>query len=160
MIRVRWLSAPGLLASSALILLPATASPLAAQEAGADEAPAAAQEAAPEAATDKAMSWLALVDEGDYEGSWKQSAGSFQDAVTPSVWETSVTDARSQFEPFGERTSIGSRQITDPPGAPPGDYVILQYRTEASGDRTVVETVALVKEGEAWKVGGYFVQPE
>lgn len=162
MIGFRWLSAPGLVALSALILLPAAASPLAAQEAEAAEDMDMATDdaAAIEDATEAATEWLVLIDEGAYEESWKQSASAFQDAVTPAVWHTSVTDARGPLEPFGERTLIGSQQLTDPPGAPPGDYVVLQYRTEISGDRTAVETVVPMKEGDTWKVSGYFVQPE
>lgn len=153
-------SIPAILVSG--LLLPFAAAPLAGQEAGADRAddPGAEEtSAAIEAATAAATEWLALIDAGDYEESWKEAASAFQDAVTPAVWETSVTEARSQFEPFGERTLTSSRQVTDPPGAPAGEYTILQYRTEVSGDRTVTETVVPMKEGDAWKVSGYFVQP-
>lgn len=140
------------------LLLPFAATPLAAQDAEAsppaDEAPAEI-----EAATAAATEWLALVDAGEYEESWRQAASGLQDAVTPAVWESSLTDARSQFGPFGERTLTSSQQVTDPPGAPAGEYVMLQYRTEVSDDRTVTETVVPMKEGDAWKVSGYFVQP-
>jgi hypothetical protein len=146
-----------LLAAAALILLPLDARPLAAQEA--DAADAADDTSAAEAAAAAATEWLALIDAGEYEQSWKEAASAFQDALTPAVWETSLTDARSQFEPFGERTLTSSQQVTDPPGAPAGDYVILQYRTEVTGDRTVTETVVPMKDGDAWKVSGYFVRP-
>ena len=36
---------------------------------------------------------------------------------------------------------------------------MLQYRTEVSSDRTVTETVVPMKDGDACKVSGYFVQP-
>jgi len=107
-----------------------------------------------------ATEWLALLDAGEYEASWKQAASAFRDAVTPAVWTESVTNARGSLEPFGDRELISSQQLTDPPGAPPGDYVILQYRTDVAGDRTVVETVVPMREGDAWKVSGYFVNPE
>lgn len=143
------------------LLLPFAATPLAAQDQGAEADPPTTDEASAEveAAAAAATEWLALVDAGEYEESWRQAASAFQDAVTPAVWETSLTDARSQFEPFGERTLTSSQQVTDPPGAPAGEYVMLQYRTEVSGDRTVTETVVPMKEGDAWKVSGYFVQP-
>lgn len=142
------------------LLLPFAATPLAAQDQDAEPDPAANEASAEiEAATAAATEWLALVDAGEYEESWRQAASGLQDAVTPAVWETSLTDARSQFGPFGERTLTSSQQVTDPPGAPAGEYVMLQYRTEVSGDRTVTETVVPMKEGDAWKVSGYFVQP-
>jgi hypothetical protein len=150
-----------LLAGAALMLPPLHAQPLAAQEADAADTADAADDtsAAVEAATAAATEWLTLIDAGEYEESWKEAASAFQDAVTPAVWETSLTDARGQFEPFGERTLTSAQQVTDLPGAPAGDYVILQYQTEVSGDRTVTETVVPMKEGDQWKVSGYFVRP-
>jgi len=147
---VRRVSALALPVSAALILLPSTIRPLAAQEASTDV----------EAASAAATKWLALIDAGEYEASWTQAASGFQDAVTPAVWTESVTNARGSLEPFGDRELISSQQVTDPPGAPPGDYVILQYRTDVAGDRTAVETVVPMREGDAWKVSGYFVNPE
>jgi len=146
--------------ASGLMLLFAV-SPLAAQETEAPDAADAADDtaAAIEGATAAATEWLALIDAGEYEESWKEAASAFQDALTPAVWESALTDARSQFEPFGQRTLTSSQQMTDPPGAPAGDYVILQYQTEVSEDRTVTETVVPMKEGDHWKVSGYFVQP-
>ena len=141
------------------LLLPFAATPLAAQDAEA-EASADGASAEVEAAAAAATEWLALLDAGEYEESWREAASAFQDAVTPAVWETSLNDARSPFEPFGERTLTSSQQLTDPPGAPAGDYVLLQYSTEVSGDRTVTETVVPMKEGDAWKVSGYNVQPQ
>lgn len=141
-------------------LLPFTATPLAAQEAEGANPAADEASAVLEAATAAATEWLEIIDAGEYEESWQEAASAFQDAVTPATWRESVTGARGPLEPFGERTLIASQQVTDPPGAPPGEYVILQYRTEVSGDRTAVETVVPMKEGDAWKVSGYFVQPE
>lgn len=144
--------------TAGLLVLPFAATPLAAQDA---EAKPSAETASPEieAAAAAATEWLALVDAGEYEESWREAASAFQDAVTPAVWETALIDARGQFEPFGERTLTSSQQMTDPPGAPAGDYILLQYRTEVSGDRTVTETVVPMKEGDVWKVSGYFVRP-
>lgn len=87
-----------------------------------------------------AIEWLALVDDGDYQESWSQAASPVQDAVTLDGWTTSLQDARGPLEPFGERTLVDSREMTNPPGAPEGEYV-------------------LVEENEVWKVIGYFVQP-
>ena len=36
----------------------------------------------------------------------------------------------------------------------------MQFRTQVSGARTVIETVVPMKEGGAWKVSGYFVKAE
>lgn len=124
----------------------------------------AQDEAAPDmeainAARAIAIEWLALVDTGDYQESWSQAASPVQDAVTLDGWTTSLQGARGSLEPFGERTLVDSREMTNPPGAPEGEYVFLHYRTEAANDQTVTETVVLIEENDVWKVIGYFVQP-
>ena len=46
------------------------------------------------------------------------------------------------------------------PGAPTGDYVVVQYTTRfANGPAAVVETVTAMREPDgAWKAAGYFVR--
>lgn len=116
-------------------------------------------EAEQEAALESANEWLTTVDEGDYEASWALAAGAFQEAVTVDQWTAAVGQARGPYEPFGERTLLGAQYTNELPNAPAGEYVIMQYRTAAKSG-TVIETIACLKEGDAWKVSGYFVKPE
>lgn len=111
------------------------------------------------AARGVAVKWLALLDAGDYEETWSQAASPVQNAVSLADWMTSLQDTRGPLEPFGERTLVDSRDITDPAGAPPGNYVFLHYRTQVAQDQTATETIVLVDEDDVWKVIGYFVQP-
>jgi hypothetical protein len=105
--------------------------------------------------------WLALVDSGDVAKSWDEAALVFQLSVTKSKWEQAVRSARAPFEPFGARHEILARYTTDPPNAPPGRYVVLQYKTDVSGGRHVVETVVPTFDGQrGWRVSGYFVRLE
>jgi hypothetical protein len=134
----------------ALLLAAATALPAQTTEQEVDEA----------AAVTAVMEWLAIVDALDYSGSWDAAALAFQEAVTREDWVTSVTNARASFEPFGERVQTASRHMTDPPDAPPGEYALMQFRTQVSGERTVIETVVPMKEDGVWKVSGYFVKGE
>jgi hypothetical protein len=134
----------------AMILAAAAALPAQTTEQEADEA----------AAVIAVMEWLAVVDAGDYAGSWDAAAAAFQGAVTREGWVAAVTGARSSFEPFGERVQIASRKMTNPENAPPGEYALMQFRTQVSGERTVIETVVPMKEDGAWKVSGYFVKAE
>jgi hypothetical protein len=62
---------------------------------------------------------------------------------------------------------LGARELlvasfqTKLPNAPPGPYVVLQYRTQAGGQKTVVETVTPMKDEDGrWRVSGYFVRLE
>ena len=145
-----------------VFLLGASTSLLAQEDAGEmqEEAAQAEHEADIEAAAESAASWLQLVDEGDYEASFETAAEILQNQVTLEQWTTTIGQARGQIDPVGERTRTDARYTTDIPGAPAGEYVLLRYSTEASGDRTVGETVAQMKQADgSWKVVGYFVQP-
>ena len=108
-----------------------------------------------------AHAWLALVDKGEIAKSWDEAALSFQLAVTKIKWTQLVVSARAPFEPFGARHQILARYTTDPPNAPPGQYVLLQYKTDVSGGRQVVETVVPTLDGKrGWRISGYFVRLE
>ena len=105
--------------------------------------------------------WLALVDKGEIAKSWDEGALVLQLGVTETKWEQLVRSARAPFEPFGARHQIMARYTTDPPNAPPGQYVLLQYQTDVSGGRHVVETVVPTLDGKrGWRVSGYFIRLE
>jgi len=145
------------------LLLASLAAPVMAQEADeAADATTTVQDEdalALEAATVAALDWLALLDDGKYEESWQAGASAMQENVTAEQWSTALKDAREPLEPFGARKLLESRKVTDPQGAPAGEYIFLHYRTQAANEQTVTETVVLLEEGDAWKVAGYFVQP-
>jgi len=108
-----------------------------------------------------AHTWLALVDKGEIARSWDEGALVLQLGVTKTKWEQLVRSARAPFEPFGARHQIMARYTTDPPNAPPGQYVLLQYQTDVSGGRHVVETVTPTFDGKrGWRVSGYYVRLE
>ena len=76
------------------------------------------------------------------------------------VW-LALVDKGGPFEPFGARRRIMARYTTEPPNAPPGQYVLLQYSTTVSRGRQVVETVVPVLDGKrGWRVSGYWVRLE
>jgi hypothetical protein len=113
------------------------------------------------AAQTAASSWLRLVDRGQVGESWDSAASPFRGAVARPAWTAAVGTARKPFEPLGARTLLSASLQTKLPGAPPGEYVVLQYRTKAAGGRTVVETITPMKEPDGrWRVSGYYIRPE
>lgn len=118
-----------------------------------------------EAAKEAALEWLALVDGGDYAGSWEHAGKLLQAAVTKEGWANAGQSVRSQVATslpgldFSTRGLITARYTEDIPNAPPGEYVIAQYGI-THAEQKIIETVTLQLEDEAWKVVGYFIQPE
>lgn len=113
-----------------------------------------------EAAAEVGLTWLELIDAGEYEEGWAIGASTLQNSGSPQSLEATINAGRRAYRPLGARTLVGFQQMNNPPNAPPGDYVMLQYRTEVSGDRTIIETVVPRQDGDAWRVAAYFIQRE
>ena len=66
------------------------------------------------------------------------------------------------------RTPLGSlisRQVktqtykTELPGAPDGEYVVIQFDTSFENKRSAIETVTPMRDKDgAWRVSGYFIR--
>ena len=120
---------------------------------------AVAQEKPEQLAQHSAESWLQGIDSGNYAGSWDQAAALFKGAVTKEQWKSALTATRT---PLGKLVSRKLRSATytkSLPGAPDGEYVVLQYDTSFEHKQSAIETITpmLDKDG-VWRVSGYFIK--
>jgi hypothetical protein len=118
-----------------------------------------ANEVAEKAAVKAAGAWLSLVDDGNYAESWNQASGLFKAAVTKEQWQQSLKAVRV---PLGKMVAreLKSKQYTKTlPGAPDGEYVVIQYKTTFENKKSAIETVIpmLEKDGR-WRVSGYYIK--
>jgi hypothetical protein len=113
------------------------------------------QEEAAVAAADK---WLALVDTGDYETSWKRAASLFRNAVSPEVWAASASAGRLPFGKLVSRKLVSANSMTTLPGAPDGKYVVIQYSAVYEHKQAAIETVTPMFDDGEWKVSGYYIK--
>jgi hypothetical protein len=105
-----------------------------------------------------AEAWLALVDKGQYGQSWETAAEAFKKGVSKANWVNSLTGGR---KPLGDVKSrkLKSQQYTKAlPGAPDGQYVILQYETSFANKASAVETITPMLDNGPWKVSGYYLK--
>ena len=116
-------------------------------------------QAAVEQAKKATEAWLKLIDEGKYRESWEQASTSFKDHVTAEQWEKMVGDARKPFGAVVSRNFKLAHYSTSLPGAPDGEYVVIQYDTSFANKKASVETITpmLDKDGQ-WRVSGYFIK--
>ena len=118
--------------------------------------------AGPEAekqATDAAMIWLRLIDDGRYAQSWKDASGYFRGAVTEKGWEASLRGVREPLGTVQSRAVRGTKEATSLPGAPDGHYVVIELRTSFSAKASASETVTFMEERDgAWRAAGYFIR--
>src|SRR5215470_2117636 len=119
-----WLTVMGLLIVSA---------------AGAIDARAGAEDV--KGATDAALVWLALIDDGNYSQSWSNASSFFRGAVTQKSWETSLRGLRNPLGKVVSRGVMKANETESLPGAPDGNYVVIQLETSFAAKASATETV-------------------
>ena len=121
--------------------------------------PLAADEAAEKAAQAAAKEWLSLVDQGKYAESWENAAAYFKNAVPEKQWLQSMKGARQPLGKMVSRELLKATFATKLPGAPDGQYVVIQYATSFENKSSAVETVTpMLDPDQKWRVSGYFIK--
>jgi hypothetical protein len=121
--------------------------------------PAATSAEGPEkAAESAALAWLALVDAGNYAQSWNTASTMFRQNVTQSQWQAAAANARGPVGALKSRTLSSATYARTLPGAPDGEYVVIQFTASFEHKAAAVETVTPMKDQDgAWHVSGYFI---
>ena len=88
-----------------------------------------------------AESWLALVDDGKYGESWDAAADYLKNAVTKDDFVKSLTAARKPLGKLKSREVKSKEYRTSLPGAPDGEYVVIQFKTVFENKKSAIETV-------------------
>jgi len=111
------------------------------------------------AAIASAEKWLRIVDKGNYRESWEESSEYFKQAVTQDQWEQAVQAVR---EPLGKLISRKVKSAiyrTSLPGAPDGQYVVIQFSTSFENKKSGIETVTpMIDKDGKWRVSGYYIK--
>lgn len=106
-----------------------------------------------------AEQWLSLVDAGRYAASWKTAAALFKNAIPKEQWERQLNAVRKPLGDLISRKLIGAKHTISLPGAPAGEYVVLQFETSFANKKTAIETVTPMREKDgSWRVSGYYVK--
>ncbi|MFQ5747239.1 MAG: DUF4019 domain-containing protein [Gemmatimonadota bacterium] len=124
------------------------------------DGPAPAPDEGPEAQAERAaLAWLELVDAGAYAESWREAAGTFRTFVEAAAWDRQLTAVRSALGACRERRRTAARYATELPGAPDGEYVVLEFASSFENKASAVETVTPMREEDGqWRVSGYFIR--
>ena len=119
----------------------------------------AEQADAEKAALAAAQAWLKLVDEGKYTESWNEASEYFKRAITKEQWEQTIQAGREPLGKAVSRTLKSTQYATSLPGAPDGEYVVIQFDSAFTNKKTAVETITpmLDKDG-MWRVSGYYIK--
>ncbi len=118
-----------------------------------------AQQKPEQLAQQSADAWLALVDSGQYADSWQEASELFKAHVTKEQWQDALRATRDPLGKMLSRKLKSATYKTTLPGAPDGEYVVIQYESSFEHKQSAVETVTpmLDKDGK-WRVSGYYIK--
>lgn len=105
-----------------------------------------------------ARSWVALLDNQDWSESWRQSGTLFRSQISQEGWAASIRPVRTSLGFVSSRTFNKVTKANTLPGAPPGEYELLEFNVNFINKNGVIETVVMAREKSGWKVVGYFVR--
>jgi hypothetical protein len=106
-----------------------------------------------------ANAWLAVVDGGRYAESWDGACTYFRGVVPKDQWVQQVSGVRGPLGTVSSREVLSAKHTTKLPGAPDGDYVVIQYRTSFQNKSNAIETVTPMRDDDGvYRVSGYYVR--
>jgi hypothetical protein len=88
-----------------------------------------------------AAKWLAQVDAANYAASWQTAAGSLKMAVLQEQFQQLLQVVRTPLGKAISRKLSTKTYQTSQPGAPDGEYVIIQYVTSFEPKKSARKTV-------------------
>ena len=110
-------------------------------------------------AVEVAVTWLESIDAGEYAASWEEAAVLFREAVSQERWQRARDSSRKPLGDLVSREVKTTTFTTTLPGAPDGEYVVIQFTTSFANKESAVETVTPMKDPDGeWRVSGYYIK--
>ena len=100
-----------------------------------------------------ARAWLAIVDAGRWEESWRGTTDSFRSLNTVEVWARASEQGRVPLGAVVSRADLSQESVP----APPHGIEMVKFRTSFANRAAAIETITLAREGQAWRVVGYWI---
>ena len=104
-----------------------------------------------------AMKWLALLDAGKAGAAWDVASKQLQSKVTRNKFIAEMRDVRKPLGKLASRTAVKFARAHDLPGAPTGDYTLIEFEAKyANGKKLAEQVVWVIEAGDIWRIAGYF----
>jgi hypothetical protein len=121
------------------------------------QAPTAGAPAASPAVA-SAEQWMRLLDQGRYPEVWDQAGTLVKTHIGQAGWAGALDPVRKPLGAVASRRLKSETSTRSLPGAPDGDYEVLEFDTDFAGNHSAVETIIMAHEASGWKVDGYFIK--
>ncbi|WP_298398083.1 DUF4019 domain-containing protein [Sphingobium sp.] len=103
---------------------------------------------------DAARQWLILLDQGNWEDSYRGTTTHFRKMNSVKVWADASEKARAPLGALLSRTFLSQENLP----APPYGYEVVKFRTSYANKADAIETVSLDKEDGLWSVAGVTIE--
>jgi len=105
-----------------------------------------------------AEQWIVLVDDHQYDQSWKEASKVFQELMTTEQWQKKASADREQLGEKHSRKLVDIKTPRTVKGLPAGQYVQVKYQSSFENKKSATETVTAVLEGDgSWRVAAYTI---
>jgi hypothetical protein len=106
-----------------------------------------------------AQKWLALLDAGKVGAAWDASSAHLKSVVTRQKWVTDIGKVRKPFGKLRTRKAEKFARAHSLPGAPDGDYAIVEFESVyANGKQATEQVIWMFEADSVWRVSGYFIR--
>ncbi|NGX54130.1 MAG: hypothetical protein K1000chlam4_00855 [Chlamydiae bacterium] len=110
-------------------------------------------------ANSTAISWLTLLDQGQYSATWSQGGSLLKDIVPQNQWVAAMQAIRKPLGNATTRKVSGSQATETLPGGTKGSFMIINYQTSFSNKPFVTEKITMMAwTHERWQVISYDLQ--
>jgi hypothetical protein len=113
-----------------------------------------------EQASAAAVVFLDLIDSGNFEEAWRQSATYMRSDIPLEEWLNQLNQVRGQVGSVQERSQTDYNYTKEQiEGIPEGEYLSFFYASRFENHSAARERVTLYHEaGTSWRVVGYFIE--
>ena len=119
----------------------------------------AGEDASRQQAAEAAKVWLGRIDAGNYGESWREASAAFKNAISEADWIKALTGARQPMGACASRNLKEAKSASELPGAPDGQYVVMEFDASFANKQKAIETVTFMRDPDgAWRAAGYFIR--
>ena len=111
-----------------------------------------------EPSTKAVDSWLNIIDNSQYAKSYQATAPLFKEQLTEQKWVEALEQVRKPLGKVVSRQMKEAKEVSDLPGVPKGEYLVVMYQTDFENKAAAIETVTFKKESDTWLAAGYFIR--
>lgn len=103
--------------------------------------------------------WLTILDAGKYAEGWEAASEYLKNGIPKDAFIEPLQRVRAPLGAVKSRSLTSAHYTAGIPGAPEGEYVVIQFKTDFENKTNAIETLVSKKEKDGqWKAGEYHIK--